>query len=77
MFSKFQQKNTQIKKNTINILTNDHIFKLTVNCSKILNTFLFLFSKKMLVFRAGIFTKMLVRISNREDTDQTASSEAV
>ena len=40
------------------------------------NTFLFLFSNKMLVFRAGIH-KMLVRIANREDPDQTASSEAV
>ena len=45
-------------------------------CSKILNTFLFLFSNKMLVFRAGIH-QMLVRIANREDPDQTASSEAV
>ena len=45
-------------------------------CSKIANTFLFLFSNKMLVFRAGIY-KMLVCISNRDDTDQTASSEAV
>ena len=32
-------------------------------CSKILNTFLFLFSNKMLVFRAGIH-KMLVRRAN-------------
>ena len=31
---------------------------------------------KMLVFRAGIH-KMLFRISNSEDLDQTASSEAV
>ena len=45
-------------------------------CSKILNNFLFLFSKMMLVIRAGIH-KMLVRIANREDPDQTASSEAV
>ena len=30
----------------------------------------------MLVIRAGIH-KMLVRIANREDPDQTASSEAV
>ena len=37
---------------------------------------LFLFSNKMLVFRAGIH-KMLVRIASREDPDQTASSEAV
>ena len=45
-------------------------------CSKILNTFLFLFQYKVLVIRAGIL-KMLVRIANREDPDQTASSEAV
>ena len=41
-------------------------------CSKILNTFLFLFSNEMLVFRTGIH-KMLIRIANREDPDQTAS----
>ena len=45
-------------------------------CSKILNSFLLLFSHQMLVFRAG-YHKMLVRIANREDPDQTASSEAV
>ena len=44
--------------------------------SEISNTFLFLFSNQMLVIRAGIH-KMLVRIANREDPDQTASSEAV
>ena len=43
-------------------------------CSKILNTFLYLFSNKMLVFRSGIH-KMLVRKENGEDPDQT--SEAV
>ena len=43
-------------------------------CSKISNTFLFLFSNKTLVFRAGIHNfKMLVRIANRKDPDQTAS----
>ena len=41
-------------------------------CSKIVNTFLFLFLIKMFVFRADI-----VGIANREDPDQTASSEAV
>ena len=41
-----------------------------------LNTFHFLFSKKMWVNRAGIH-KILVRIANREDPYQTASSEAV
>ena len=45
-------------------------------CSKILNTFLFLFTHKMLVITAGIH-KMLVRIANWGDPDQTASSEAV
>ena len=45
-------------------------------CSKILNTFLFLFSNKMLFIRAGIH-KMYVSPANREDTDQTASEEAV
>ena len=44
-------------------------------CSKILNAFL-LFSNKILLFRAGIH-KMLVRIENRADPDQTASEEAV
>ena len=39
--------------------------------SKILNTFLFLFSNNMLVILAGI-NKMLVRMANREDPDQTA-----
>ena len=42
-------------------------------CSKISNTFLILFQIKCWF---GIH-KMLVRIANREDTDQTASSEAV
>ena len=45
-------------------------------CFKISNTFLFLISNKMLVIRAGTH-KMLVRIANRADPDQTASSEAV
>ena len=40
---------------------------------KILNTFLFLFSNKMLLFRAGIH-KMFVKVANKEDPDQTASS---
>ena len=52
-------------------------------CSKVLNTLLFLFSNNMLIIRARIakmcfhFNKMFVRILNREDSDQTASSEAV
>ena len=45
------------------------------NVSKISNTFPFLIANKILVTRAGIH-KMLVRIANREDPDQAASSEA-
>ena len=44
-------------------------------CSKIPNTSLSVLSK-MLVFRAGIH-KTLGRIANRDDSDQTASTEAV
>ena len=44
--------------------------------SKISNTFLFLFSNKIMFVRAGI-RKILVRIANREEPDQTASEEAV
>ena len=46
-------------------------------CSKILNNFLFLYSKKKLVFRAGIHKMFVKKISNREDSDQTASHEAI
>ena len=46
----------------------------TLNGLKFRNNFLFLFSNKILVIRAG---KMFVIIANREDPDQTASSEAV
>ena len=45
-------------------------------CSKTLNTFLFLFSNKMLVFRAGVL-KFPVRVANRGDHDETDSSESV
>ena len=45
-------------------------------CNKILKTFLVQFSNKILVIKAGIH-KMLVRIANREDPDQTSSSKAV
>ena len=41
------------------------------NVLKFLTLFSFLFSNKMLVFRAGNH-KMLVRIANRKDPDQTA-----
>ena len=39
------------------------------NCSKILNTFLFLFSNTMFVFMAGIHRKLDVRITLMEDPD--------
>ena len=45
-------------------------------CFKFSSTFLFLFSNKMLVIRAGNHN-MLIRIANREDPDQTASSQTV
>ena len=45
-------------------------------CSKIWNAFHFLVSKKKCITRAGIH-KVIVRIANREDPAQTASSEAV
>ena len=51
-----------------------------VNCSlNVLDylTFVYLFSNTLLVFRAGVHKKMRVIITNREDPDQTASSEAV
>ena len=60
-----------------NSVTFTSLFLLTYDkYSKILNTFFFLFPNKTLVIRAGIH-KMLVRTANREDLDQTASSEAV
>ena len=43
-------------------------------CSKLSNAFIFLFFNKMLDISAGIH-KMLVRIANRVDRDQTASSD--
>ena len=43
---------------------------------QILNTFIFLFISKILVIRAGS-DKILVRIANREDPNQTSSAEAV
>ena len=54
---------------------NREIFKLEyVKCSIISDTFLFLFSNKMLVFRAGNH-KILVRIANSEAPGQSVSSE--
>ena len=43
-------------------------------CSKEFNTFHFLFSNKMLVIGDRIY-KMLVKIANSTDPDQTASSD--
>ena len=55
-------------------LKDGYMFKkfLRYGKCKILNTFLFLFSNKMLAFRAGI-CKILARIANREDSDQMQS----
>ena len=44
-------------------------------CSKISNTFLFLFSNKMLVIMAGIH-KMLARLVHREDADQILQKQS-
>ena len=56
-----------------------HRFKVLLygKCSKILNTFPFLFPNKMLVIRVVKIHKILVRIANRADPDQTPSEEAV
>ena len=48
----------------------------TVNFLKFQTLFFIIYSYETLVIRAGIH-KMLVRITNGEDPDQTASSEAV
>ena len=40
------------------------------------NTFLFLFSNKTLLIKAGIYKKLVI-IANSETFDQTCSSEAV
>ena len=48
----------------------------TINIQKLLTFFSFRSQKKILVIRAGTH-KMLVRIANRKDPDQTASLEAV
>ena len=51
--------------------------KIYSKCSKILNTFLFLFSNKSVCYEGWNSQYAAVRIANREDPDQTASSEAV
>ena len=48
---------------------NTSFYCLHGKCSKILNTFSFLFLNKIFVIRAGI-VKMYVRMANREDHDQ-------
>ena len=48
----------------------------TVNVLKFPTLFFSLFSNKILVIMVVIH-KMLIRIANREDPEQTASSEAV
>ena len=53
---------------TVTILHHEYC-----KCSKISNTFHFLFLNKM-VFKAGLH-KILVRIANKEDPDQTADSD--
>ena len=53
-----------------------HMASMHTVSSKIRNPFLVLLSSKMMVSKAGV-RKMLVRIANREDNDQTASSEAI
>ena len=52
-------------------LSKKSVIGYAVNVLKF-QTLLFLFSNKMMVIH-----KMLIRIANREDPDQTASSEAV
>ena len=63
------------------LLCQDQICKwnliITVNVQKFWTLFFFLFSNKLLEFWGVGIYKMLVRIANREDSDQTASSEAV
>ena len=59
-----------------NMVIVDGSANICSNCSKLSKTFFILFSNKMLIFKAGIH-KILVKIANREDPDQTASSEAV
>ena len=49
---------------------------ITVNVLKSLTLFLFLFSTKILIIGAEIH-KLLAKIANREDPNQTASSEVV
>ena len=74
----FDPYNLDDKANTAayNVKNQSHV--VYGNCFKISNNLPFLVSNKLSVIRAGI-PKILVRIimANREDPDQTASSEAV
>ena len=69
----YQPANTISKSFLTNIYRNGNRYE-EGNCSKILK--IFSFCSQMLVIQAGIH-KMLARIANREDPDQTASEEAV
>ena len=68
--------------NLAEITRNETVWRMRTNnvkgvyCSKNLNIFLCLLPNKMFVLRAGTH-KMVVKKANREDQDQTASSEAV
>ena len=69
----------QVVKKLIKILLPKRLFMwvyASIVFLKFRSTFLFLFSNKMLDILVGIY-KMLVRMANMEDPDQTDSSEAV
>ena len=66
----------QCSKSMLRTIYMQGLTQLSLQQNKISNTYLFLFSNKMLVIKAGIY-KCLVRVADREDPDQTASSEAV
>ena len=65
--------NFTVQCSPVNVVTQPEDY---CKCSNISNNFLCLFSNEKLVFMAAIH-KILVRLSNREDPDQTASEEAV
>ena len=73
MVLSFSDSNVEVfVKQKWNVMKNSYYGKY----SKISNTFLILFSNKMLVSGAGIH-KILVILANREDPDQTASKEVL
>ena len=57
-------------------LTTINGVTINLGCSKISNTFHFLFSMKMRVIGDGIYKILVSYIANREDPDQTASSQS-